>query len=113
MRGFPAPALPTSLRPCAAASASAMTDQIPAGAGKILRHRTAGNTGSPPSARTASRPKDRACVSGWPGPPSAVLATEAGRDRHHKQRQTDLRETANPAPVPVSLAHGRDLQFDP
>ena len=40
---------------------------------KLFR-RTADNMGSPPSARTAPRQKDRACVSGWPAPPSAAGA---------------------------------------
>ena len=90
----------------------------PAGAGKTLRRRTAGNRVLHPALAQHLVRKVVACVSGWPAPPSAVSAMAAGRDRRHKPRQTDLRNGRGPPGTAIvdpyaALFCGRGCQYRP
>ena len=75
-----------------------MSGRTSACAGRTPRRRTAGNRGSPPSVRTAPRPRGRACASGSPAPPSAASAAAAGRPCPSRPSRTAPRGSANPSP---------------
>ena len=67
-------------------------------AGRTPRRRTAGNRGSPPSARTAPRPRDCACALRIASPAISRVGSGGWPDRRRKPRRTSSPESASRSP---------------